>query len=399
MKKLLPIMIAIAMLTVCLVSLDTDDTDAADIDIGFWVNNEKISKDADASGNGWKYEKATNTLILTGGTFSTNHDDTYNFGDPFFGSYQRSSPIYYGYDDTLKIVLKGENTISGFGPDEGVEHCRNGIFVVGNLEISGDGALHISGPGSNGILVGGTIRIDGGLITIGGMSAFSIWASDSGLPSSFTMTDGRLYLADEYDPSNDKASIYSDGDFTMTGGSIQISGVIRGLNDPFKIIGGIIKDDSRKAGYMFIEFGSLDYAESPLVNLNNVPSALTDNRKLVAIDDGKVSVGSEPLTKYVILDANKGSCEKYSVKTGDDGKLASPPDATREGYTFDGWYTAADGGDKIDSTKVFTEDTTIYAHWSKTGGGSDNLTLIIIGAVTGILVIGVVAIVLIGRKH
>ena len=107
MKKLLPIMIAIAMLTVCLVSLDTVDTDAEDIDIGFWVNNEKINKDADASGNGWKYEKATNTLTLTGGKFSTNHDDTYNFGDPYFGSYQRSSPIYYGYDDTLKIVLLG----------------------------------------------------------------------------------------------------------------------------------------------------------------------------------------------------------------------------------------------------------------------------------------------------
>ena len=399
MKKLLPIMIAIAMLTVCLVSLDTVDTDAEDIDIGFWVNNEKINKDADASGNGWKYEKATNTLTLTGGKFSTNHDDTYNFGDPYFGSYQRSSPIYYGYDDTLKIVLQGENTISGFGPDEGVEHCRNGIFVVGNLEISGDGALKISGPGSNGILVGGTIRIDGGITTIGGMSGFSIWASDVGLPSSFTMTDGRLYLTDEFDPSNDKATVYSDGDFTMSGGVIQCSGVIRGFNDPFKLTGGIIKDPSRKKDVMFVEFESFDYGGTPLVNLKEVDSGMVGNKKLVAIADGAVSVGTEPAKKYVILNANEGSCDKYFVETGTDGKLAALPDATRDGYNFDGWFTAADGGDKIDVSKVYTDDTTIYAHWSKpASSGNDNLPLIIGGVIAGIVVIGVVAFLVI-RKH
>lgn len=391
-------MIAIAMLTVCLVSIDTNDTEAADIDIGFWVNNEKISKDADASGNGWKYEKATNTLTLTGGKFSTNHDDTYNFGDPYFGSYQRSSPIYYGYDDTLKIVLQGENIISGFGPDEGVEHCRNGIFVVGNLEISGDGALKISGPGSNGILVGGTIKFDGGITTISGMSGFSIWASDAGLPSSFTMTDGRLYLLDEFDPSNDKATVYSDGEFNMSGGAIQCSGVIRGFDDPFTLTGGIIKDPSRKEGVMFIEFGNFDYGgASALVNLDEVPSGMAGNLKLVAKTTGAVSVGSEPAKKYVTLNANEGSCDKYFVETGTDGKLASLPDATRDGYNFDGWYTAADGGDKIDVGKVYSEDTTIYAHWTKSGG-SGNLPLIIGGVIAGILVIGAVAFILI-RKH
>ena len=41
------------------------------------------------------------------------------------------------------------------------------------------------------------------------------------------------------------------------------------------------------------------------------------------------------------------------------------PTPTRSGYAFDGWYTAANGGTKItDSTKV-TENTTVYAHWTK----------------------------------
>ena len=42
------------------------------------------------------------------------------------------------------------------------------------------------------------------------------------------------------------------------------------------------------------------------------------------------------------------------------GELESP---TCEGYIFDGWYTAEDGGEKVTETFEVTEDITIYAHW------------------------------------
>lgn len=44
------------------------------------------------------------------------------------------------------------------------------------------------------------------------------------------------------------------------------------------------------------------------------------------------------------------------------GTLATP---TRDGYTFDGWYTSATGGTKITSSTAFTGTTTLYAHWTK----------------------------------
>ena len=48
-----------------------------------------------------------------------------------------------------------------------------------------------------------------------------------------------------------------------------------------------------------------------------------------------------------------------------NSSIGSLPTPTRSGYTFDGWYTAANGGTKItDSTKV-TANTTVYAHWTK----------------------------------
>ena len=43
------------------------------------------------------------------------------------------------------------------------------------------------------------------------------------------------------------------------------------------------------------------------------------------------------------------------------GTLAIP---TRTGYTFDGWYTASSGGNKITSSSTISANTTLYAHWT-----------------------------------
>ena len=55
--------------------------------------------------------------------------------------------------------------------------------------------------------------------------------------------------------------------------------------------------------------------------------------------------------------------------TGMDGKLKSLPIPTRSGnYRFDGWFSAENGGTQVTTDTVFKEDSTIYAHWSDTGG-------------------------------
>ncbi|MGN1004630.1 MAG: S-layer homology domain-containing protein [Oscillospiraceae bacterium] len=69
-------------------------------------------------------------------------------------------------------------------------------------------------------------------------------------------------------------------------------------------------------------------------------------------------------TPIVTFDANGGTVESAPLSTGTDGKLAELPAPTRDGYTFDGWFTAAEGGDKITVETVFTGDTTLHAHWT-----------------------------------
>ena len=74
-------------------------------------------------------------------------------------------------------------------------------------------------------------------------------------------------------------------------------------------------------------------------------------------------------TYTVTLHANGGSVSPASVTTGADGKLASLPTPTRSSYSFNGWYTEKNGGTKVTTDTIFSANTTVYAHWTYTGGG------------------------------
>jgi uncharacterized protein (TIGR02145 family)/uncharacterized repeat protein (TIGR02543 family) len=65
----------------------------------------------------------------------------------------------------------------------------------------------------------------------------------------------------------------------------------------------------------------------------------------------------------VTFNPNGGTVSPTSDTTGADGKLDSLPTPTREGYIFNGWFTALTGGAEVAANKVYTADTTIYARW------------------------------------
>jgi len=69
-------------------------------------------------------------------------------------------------------------------------------------------------------------------------------------------------------------------------------------------------------------------------------------------------------TFTITFDANGGTVSPQTGTTTTSGKLASLPTPTRDGYSFDGWYTAATGGAAVTTSSVFGWNTTIYAHWT-----------------------------------
>ena len=71
----------------------------------------------------------------------------------------------------------------------------------------------------------------------------------------------------------------------------------------------------------------------------------------------------------ITFDGNSGTPTAHNLRTS-GLKLAALPDAFLGGdYSFGGWYTERDGGDRITTETVFWADTTVYAHWVYTGGG------------------------------
>ena len=69
----------------------------------------------------------------------------------------------------------------------------------------------------------------------------------------------------------------------------------------------------------------------------------------------------------VTFDGNGITLSETPITVTYDSTYGKLPTPTREGYDFNGWYTEASGGDKIDSsTKVTTTTSqTLYAQWIK----------------------------------
>ena len=81
-----------------------------------------------------------------------------------------------------------------------------------------------------------------------------------------------------------------------------------------------------------------------------------------------------PAVEYsVFFMLNYDGAGAYSAETVTAGDAVSKPATpTRSGYTFKGWFTAAEGGAEYDFTQAVNADLTLYAQWSKksSSGGS-----------------------------
>lgn len=67
----------------------------------------------------------------------------------------------------------------------------------------------------------------------------------------------------------------------------------------------------------------------------------------------------------VTFDANGGTTSLTNKTVVSGNSYGSLPVPTRSGYTFDGWYTAANGGIQMTQNTIVsaTTDHTLYAHW------------------------------------
>ncbi len=68
----------------------------------------------------------------------------------------------------------------------------------------------------------------------------------------------------------------------------------------------------------------------------------------------------------VTLNYNGGTPAEPATVTVEVGGEIELPEPTKTGYTFDGWYTAAEGGTKVENGDTWTDEevTALYARWT-----------------------------------
>lgn len=82
--------------------------------------------------------------------------------------------------------------------------------------------------------------------------------------------------------------------------------------------------------------------------------------------DEKVYAHWTPNTYTLNFNANGGVCQTQTGTVTYAAPYGELPVPTREHYSFDGWFTEADGGEQITAEMVFegNADQTLYAHWT-----------------------------------
>lgn len=84
-------------------------------------------------------------------------------------------------------------------------------------------------------------------------------------------------------------------------------------------------------------------------------------------ESSKMTVTPVKVVHTVNFNANGGSVSTTYKQVTAGETYGDLPTPTRSGYTFDGWYTATNGGTKITSSTTVdlsSDQITLYAHWS-----------------------------------
>ena len=117
-------------------------------------------------------------------------------------------------------------------------------------------------------------------------------------------------------------------------------------------------------------YTALSYSEAKSAVTNSTCGA---GATLIVTTAGAVSSscdGGSTTTYTVTWDAttNGGSCSTATTQVVAGNAIGTLPTATKSGYTFNGWFTAATGGTQISASTVITGNVTYYAQFTESQG-------------------------------
>ena len=188
-------------------------------------------------------------------------------------------------------------------------------------------------------------------ITLGGTGGLG----SAGLPT----TAGRMYRI-EY------TAMFPNGGtprIRLEGAAAHVAQIPGGAEDGTHVV---VDGSEVGAGVVFTHSVTLTHEQLTAIGARNVSlSAIENDTNIVYGNIRIVEHGVPPATFTITFNPNGGEVSPTSATTGADGRLTSLPSPTRDGYDFDGWFTAVTGGTEVTTATVFTSSITIFAQWTE----------------------------------
>ena len=234
--------------------------------------------------------------------------------------------------------------------------CLNGHTLTGSITVSGTlglcnckGRGEVSPPGGSAITVNstGTLNYYNGLLKGGTGDNVPLYVNKNGIVN--------LYRAP-------RISASATCDYEIRGNSPGFLHLATKLDDPYggKPIRVNFGTDSSVSLSTYtqvtITTGWSDYMSSATPTKYFVPR--TNRNAKVELDSTSGELVLRRLRVTLSDDSSAIYHLKYNGGTFNSGTTL--PTRTRTGYTFDGWYTAETGGEKVTTATAFTDDTTLY---------------------------------------
>lgn len=308
-------------------------------------------------------DKNTYDATLTGGWFSDAHRtpctlsglgyvDVHDLTQYSLDQYARRSETSArsaGGSDEYAVIYFGTNS------DCTITNAAGEYISYQNGELSGTMGLYaLDTVGESG--TAGEYRI-----CVDPSESFTCTSIEGN--TNFTVWQDKNYLQVETEQDGVTA-------FIAPGKAVDLTGL---QGSAYRLFASITLDDGDMVA---IEGQSTETVEACYTENGQIQLAADDiSAATVVILDGVNTKESEvdfeqmgpvvPASKtYMItFDANGGTADIASGTTNGVGKLTALPTPVRDGYTFNGWYTAVSGGDRVTTDTVFTCDAVIYAQW------------------------------------
>ena len=279
----------------------------------------------------------------------------------------------FGYANALPIVASGGS--GGYFPAETIRQ-----ILISNLDAKLPVLTSLDGPyGGHGAVADG-YGYSSGTFFVHFNLGWGGWGDSWYAPPNvddFTAIDAFVY---NIYPDGKKGGVICSGRVTTSAG-LPVVGARVSVPDPGQHKRGECMTDENGVYALILSEGTYDVTASGAKgdSVRSVTVEACEGTRVVmdvAYDPYQLgtvnnvygfdfTLDADYVAAVVNFNANGGSVSPATRSVVSGAAVGALPIPARDGYAFDGWFTAASGGSQVTASTVVKVDVTYYAHWTK----------------------------------